>query len=228
MNGIHDVGGMHGWGDVDIDEPFESFHARWESRIFGINLNAHVLRWYRTDEIRHRIEGLPPSVQVRTGYYERWLLAIERALVDKGILRSDEIAERAREYATDPTRAVPRASDPELRERALRTIRQGVPRLRSAPDPPRFRCGDEVVTTKAVPEGHIRLPGYARGRRGVVQAVEGAFDLPDAVVRGDPDQPQHVYLVRFSARELWGPSGGERESVSLDLWEGYLSPAEER
>jgi nitrile hydratase len=83
---------------------------------------------------------------------------------------------------------------------------------------PRFAPGAWVRARAADPDGHTRLPRYARGHVGEVVEVLATWSLPDATVRG-VTQPEPVYTVRFSAAELWG-SGSH--AVLLDMWESYL------
>ena len=83
----------------------------------------------------------------------------------------------------------------------------------------RYRTGDRVRTSTVDPDHHARLPHYARGRRGTVIGHDGVHPLADLSARGI-QQPQQVYLVRFSARELFGRGD---HSVTLSLWEDYLS-----
>jgi nitrile hydratase len=58
-----------------------------------------------------------------------------------------------------------------------------------------------------------------------VQADHGAWIFADTHAAGAGPKPQHVYSVRFSARELWGAEAPTRDFVSVDLWEDYLDPA---
>lgn len=90
---------------------------------------------------------------------------------------------------------------------------------------PRFKPGDHVVARNIHPPGHTRLPRYARGRRGVVDRDHGVFIFPDTHAMGLGPKPQHLYSVRFSARELWGPPASERDAVFIDLWDDHLVPA---
>ncbi|PWK85073.1 nitrile hydratase [Lentzea atacamensis] len=83
----------------------------------------------------------------------------------------------------------------------------------------RFREGDRVRTSAADPDHHTRLPGYARGRVGVVIGDDGVHPLADLRARGI-ERPQPVHLVRFTARELFGQGD---HTVTLSLWEEYLS-----
>ena len=93
------------------------------------------------------------------------------------------------------------------------------------PVAPRFRAGDKVVVRTLNPEHHTRLPRYARGKRGIVELDHGVFVFPDTAAHKQGEKPQHVYSVRFTARELWGPQAPERDTLRLDLWDDYLDLA---
>ena len=89
----------------------------------------------------------------------------------------------------------------------------------------RFAPGDAVVARDIHPEGHTRLPRYARGKRGVIDRVHGVFVFPDSNAKGQGEQPGALYSVRFSGDELWGAAGHARDALYLDLWDAYLDPA---
>jgi nitrile hydratase len=91
--------------------------------------------------------------------------------------------------------------------------------------PPKFKAGDAVVARNVNPAGHTRIPRYVRGRRGSIDRDHGVFIFPDTHAAGLGRKPQHVYSVRFAARELWGPDGHARDAVYVDLWDDYLDPA---
>jgi nitrile hydratase len=91
--------------------------------------------------------------------------------------------------------------------------------------PPKFKAGDGVVARNINPAGHTRLPRYARGRRGVIDRDFGVFIFPDTSAMSRDSKPQHLYNVRFSARELWGDGVSARDSVYVNLWDDYLDPA---
>jgi len=90
---------------------------------------------------------------------------------------------------------------------------------------PRFAVGQQVRARKINPTGHTRLPRYARGSVGVVDRLHGGHVFPDSNAHFQGENPQHLYSVRFSARELWGEAAAARDAVYLDLWESYLEPA---
>ena len=89
----------------------------------------------------------------------------------------------------------------------------------------RFKPGDRVRARNIHPLGHTRLPRYARGRVGVIEGDHGVFVFADASGAGLGKIPQHVYSVRFTAQELWGPDASPRDSIHIDLWDDHLDPA---
>lgn len=89
----------------------------------------------------------------------------------------------------------------------------------------KFKSGDRVVVRRIHPAGHTRLPRYLRGMRGIVHMDHGVFSLPDSMAHGQGERLQHVYSVRFTARDLWGPDASKRDSVHVDMWDDYLDSA---
>jgi nitrile hydratase len=224
MNGAHDLGGMHGFGPVvaEADEPV--FHAPWEQRAFGLTLAMGAWRRWNLDMSRSAREQMPPAAYLATSYYEHWLFGLLRQLVEHGFLTPEEL-ERVRRGEPAPSRPA------EVKDGALRP--EGVPRLvhnrRAArladPVSPMFRVGQAVLTRNIHPSGHTRIPRYVRGRRGVVAIDHGVFVFPDTHAAGEGTRPQHVYSVRFAARELWGADAPAQDSVYVDLWDDYLEAA---
>jgi nitrile hydratase len=88
--------------------------------------------------------------------------------------------------------------------------------------PPRFGPGDQIIARNLHPAHHTRLPRYVRGKRGVVERDHGVFVFPDSSAHGQGEKPQHVYSVKFSARELWGPDASPRDHLYIDLWDDYM------
>jgi hypothetical protein len=91
MNGVHDMGGMDGFGPVltERDEPV--FHAEWERRMFAIALTSMGTRSFNIDEYRRTIERMPPAQYLAASYYERWLYALENLLIEKGVIARHEV-----------------------------------------------------------------------------------------------------------------------------------------
>jgi nitrile hydratase subunit beta len=213
VNGVHDMGGMHGFGRVvrEPDEPV--FHARWEGRVLGMAFQVVGFGWATVDAFRHAIERIAPAEYLRTGYYGRWLAAVERLLVERGVLAADDVGARLAGRAVTPS-ASPSSPIPPT-----------IGFARAVDRPARFRVGDAVRARVASPGGHTRLPRYAAGRRGVVRRVAGAYVFPDSNAHGLGEAPQHLYTVGFDGHELWGPDAEPGTALHLDCFEPYLEPA---
>lgn len=91
----------------------------------------------------------------------------------------------------------------------------------------RFQAGDTIVVRNINPTGHTRLPRFVRGRTGTVQQRRGSFVFPDSMAHGLGPKPQHLYSVRFAARDLWGSAAAVNDYVYLDLWDDYIGGAVE-
>jgi nitrile hydratase subunit beta len=94
VNGIHDMGGMHGFGPVvrEADEP--AFHEDWERRTFAISVLAARAIEFPVDEHRHAIENLAPTVYLQAASFERWLLGLQAVLEHRGVVTGAEVEER--------------------------------------------------------------------------------------------------------------------------------------
>ena len=217
MNGIHDLGGMDGLGPVEPEANEPVFHDTWEGRVFG--LRRLLVRWRlggNWGSFRFAQESVPAAEYLRLSYYERWFTAMVNLLRAHGVVSETELARGS---------ADPRASRPARRERPPQApLGFG---LLDLDVPARFGVDDAVRARNVHPPGHTRLPRYARGKRGTVVRDNGVYALQDTDEQGRQlgDFPQHVYTVRFTARELWGTRGNERDAVYLELWEDYLEPA---
>jgi nitrile hydratase len=100
-----------------------------------------------------------------------------------------------------------------------------VPAKRDVPVVASFHAGERVRSRNINPVGHTRLPRYARGKVGMIHRDHGVFVFPDSNALFLGEKPQHVYSVRFAARELWGEQAAVQDSVYVDLWDSYLEPA---
>ena len=218
MNGVHDMGGMHGMGPFEIEKDEPVFHSRWEARTYAITVAAGFHRKWNIDMSRYSRERMPPARYLAASYYERWLFGLEKLLVEQGLLTAKELETGRAGAKSVGTRAL---GAPEvaafLRDRLKARLDDNVP--------PKFKPGDRVVARNIHPVGHTRLPRYARGRRGVIDHDHGVFTFADTNAMSRDKKPQHLYCVRFAARELWGPAASARDSVYVLLWDDHLDPA---
>jgi nitrile hydratase len=218
VNGVHDMGGMHGMGPVVIEKDEPVFHARWEARVYALQRASGFHGRWNSDISRFSRERMPPADYLAATYYERWLFGLQTLLVEHGLITAQELMSgRAATKAGDVT--VLRAPD-------VAALMRGRSSARVAADvPPKFKSGDAVVARRINPVGHTRLPRYVRGRRGTIHIDHGVFTFPDTNAMSRDPKPQHCYSVRFGARELWGPLVAARDSVYLDLFDDYLDAA---
>ncbi|MEO1017575.1 MAG: nitrile hydratase subunit beta [Pseudomonadota bacterium] len=219
MNGIHDMGGMHGFGAIEIEVNEPVFHEVWEARVYGISRAMTRPEGLNVDLGRYTREIMPPELYLESSYYERWLWGFEWALMHFGSVALDEL--RSGHATPDGT---PR-TDARSADQVLATINHKSPSDRRIEDTPRFDIGARVRTKNVNPSHHTRLPRYARDKAGTVRLCHGAHVLPDKHAHGGGENPEHLYTVAFEARELWGADAPPRDEVMLDLWESYLEPA---
>jgi nitrile hydratase beta subunit len=215
MNGVHDMGGMDGFGPVVREQNEPAFHADWEGRMYALAAVVMGAAQSNIDEFRHAIERMPPARYLASSYYERWLAAAESLLVERGVVTREELL--AKQDASIDPRQIANAVAP--RGPALVKDKSG-----SKPPRPRFAKGNRVRARNLNPSGHTRLPRYVRGKAGVVVRDWGVFVFPDTNAHRAGTKPHHCYSVSFDARELWGKSANSRERVYIDLWEDYLEP----
>src|SRR5262249_20483290 len=204
MNGVHDLGGMDGFGPVEVEADEPVFHAPWERTVFGISAAWMLARLGNSHEFRHAIERMDPVHYLGSSYYEHWLTGLATLFVEKGILTREALEERAG------------GRFPLARPVGARAPAAG------GGAAPRFARGDAVRVRDVHPMGHTRCPRYVRGKRGVVVRVDHRSPLPDVAAHADRPCEEAAYCVRFEARELWGEPAGAREAVHVDLWESYL------
>ena len=223
MDGIHDMGGMHGFGSTRSPGDGDAYHEPWEGRIFAIHLLVSSERLGGGPGGRATREEMDPAGYLEASYYERWLWSAERRLERGGSIEPGEVdAMTARLRAAE---TVPARTDDAAAMRALQALHEG-DRL-PMPSAPRYAPGDRVRVRRMRPAGHTRAPRYVRGATGVVDRVQGADRLPDLAVYGIHCEREPVYSVAFRSEDLWGepPEGETPWTVLLDLWETYLEAA---
>jgi nitrile hydratase beta subunit len=219
MDGIHDMGGMDGFGKVEPEPNEPVFHESWEGRVMAMNRVAVASGAWNIDMGRHGIELLPPDVYLASSYYKKWFLRLEQMLVQRGLVEADELAAG---HALRPGKVLTRGPftaadvEPVLRRGAFG---------RSAQAAARFKPGDRVRARTIHPRSHTRLPRYVRGHAGVVERLHGAHVFPDKSAHGQGEDPQWLYTVCFDALELWGADADPTVKVSIDAFEPYLEQA---
>jgi nitrile hydratase len=215
MNGIHDMGGMHGMGPIERESNEPVFHEPWEGRVYA--LGSALGRWGRGrnwGSFRFELESLPAADYLRMSYYERWFTVRLNRLLRSGLVTEAELADGQADPTLRPTLLTAPTGGAGAGQLEVEVTR-------------RFQQNQGVRAKNMHPRGHTRLPRYTRGKRGTVTQVHGVFRLQDTDIEGQRlvDRPQHVYTVRFAARELWGEQASARDAVYVDLWEDYLEPA---
>lgn len=217
MNGVHDMGGMHGFGPVEREEHEPLFHADWEGRVRAMMGLTTAQGLYHLDEFRYGIERMQPAHYLRSTYFERWLEAVQYNLIQKGVLTADELEERTAQFREQPDLPMPPA-DPDWQSPARQ------PYTPSPPIEPRYALGERVCVRNVHPSSHTRMPRYVRGKRGVINIIHGPEIFPDTNAHALGDEMQVVYNVLFEGQELWGESAEPGQTLSIDLWESYLEP----
>jgi nitrile hydratase len=169
------------------------------------------------DGFRSSLENLPPLTYLASSYFERWCRGLERLLIADGLVGEDELAAGR---ALRPAKRLNRKmSLDDAREMRWPNF------SRPPPAPARFGQGDTVRTKNIHPVTHTRLPRYARGKLGTIEAVRGCHVFPDSAAIGMGENPQWLYTVVFAGRELWGEETDPAIKVSIEAFEPYLLSA---
>jgi nitrile hydratase len=219
MNGVHDMGGMDGFGKVEPEPNEPVFHEPWEGRVMAMNRAMGAVGVWNIDIGRFSREMLPPHVYLASSYYRKWFLGLEQMLLERGLVDADEIAAG---HALRPGKPLKRGKfDVAAVDRVMTRGSFSRPAQAAA----RFKPGDRVRAKNIHPVSHTRLPRYVRGHVGVVERLHGSHVFPDTVVAGQGESPQWLYTVCFDSRELWGADADPSVKISIDAFEPYLDPA---
>lgn len=218
MNGVHDMGGMQGFGPVHPEFSEPVFHASWEGRVLAMRRVLGAIGKVRPSGFRPTLESLPPADYLSHSYYLNWLDALDRQLLEAGVVTREELERGHSAEKNAPVVSMKPADAVALPFR--------IPPVMLKADVTRqFKPGDHVRARNINPTGHTRLPRYVRGKAGVVMEGRGVQALAETNAYGRGENPQAVYAVRFTARELWGQEASRRDAVYVDLWESYLEHA---
>ena len=208
-----DLGGKPNPGPVTPEPEGELFHAAWEPRALALTLAMGATGSWNIDMSRAARETLPNYDQL--SYYEIWVAGLQKLLLERGLLGPDEIAATHALHAPQPVPRVLAAAD------VAHVLAKGAPTERAATSPARFSAGQTVRTHAGPVPHHTRLPGYVRGKRGVIERVHGMHVFADAHALGLGEQPRWLYTVVFDGAELWSDAKAGLK-VSVDAWEPYL------
>jgi len=217
-DGVHDMGGARGFGKVqpELNEP--PFHAAWERRAFALTIAMAMPGGWNVDLSRAARESLPPQDYLAKSYYEIWLAGLEKLMAERGLVAPDEVDAGHALHPAKPVKGTLSPGD------VAQVLYRGAPTEREATGPARFSVGDCVRASAVSVPTHTRLPRYVRGHIGVVELVHGCHVFPDSRALGAGENPQWLYAVSFSGRELWGAGADPTARISIDAWETYLEP----
>src|SRR5262245_7594229 len=204
MDGVHDMGGRQGFGRVRHTLKAQTFHEPWEKRVNALYSLAVKLGIFNMDEYRHAIERMEPRHYLSASYYERSLTSLATLCVEKGILTREELEQRAQGTFPLATPSAPGRTNVGTRQR--------------------FKAGDVVRVRSDYVPGHVRMPGYIRGKTGVVVGESPAYPFPDAHAHGVKAEDEPTYDVRFKTEDLW-PNSADAALVYAAVFESYLEPA---
>src|SRR6185436_7995176 len=196
MDGMHDLGGRQGFGRVRYTLKAQTFHEPWERRVNALYSLAVKLGVFNMDEYRHAIERMEPRHYLSASYYERSLTSLATLLVEKGIVSREELERRAGGRFPLAAPSAPGRTNVSGREA--------------------FKPGDRVRVRQDHVPGHVRMPGYIRGKCGVVVGESPVYPFPDAEAHGVESQDEPTYDVRFRSEDLW-PNSAEAALIHVGV-----------
>jgi nitrile hydratase beta subunit len=216
VNGVHDMGGMDGFGKVEPEPNEPMFHTEWEGRVLAMVRAMGAAGAFNIDTSRFYRETLAPDVYLSSSYYKKWLLGLEDLLLDKGYIAAAEVAAG---HAVEPAKPLKHGKFKlDDVERVMVRGKFG----RAAPATAKFKPGDRVRAKNMHPATHTRLPRYTRGHVGVVERNLGCSVFPDSAAMEAGENPQWLYTVVFDGAEFWGPDADPTVKISIDAFEPYL------
>ena len=216
MNGPQDMGGLQGFGPVEAEPNEPVFHADWEKKALALTVAMGFTGTWNIDRSRFARESVGPANYLTWSYYKIWLSGLEDLIQVYGLASGEEIAVGRSMVPPAPVKRVLKAEDTPL------TLAKGGPVERDKAGTPAFNAGDVVRARNFNPTGHTRLPRYLRSRQGVIHKARKAHVFPDTNARGEGENPEWLYSVRFKATELWGEEANPNDHVHVDCWEAYL------
>ena len=222
MNGVHDMGGMDGFGKVEPEPNEPMFHADWEARVMAMVRAMGAAGAFNIDASRYYRETLPPATYLASSYYKKWFLGLENLLVDKGYVAEADIAAG---HAVQPAKALKRGrfaqSDVErimvrgkfvVRDRKLVGAKNDgayVSRAKSPYAAPSGRLAHGFQRMPSKPISHACWMGQLKGRRALTSSSASAASFGEAP----------WVIVRWGtgsvSRPPYGGASGHRPNTSV-------------
>jgi nitrile hydratase beta subunit len=206
MDGVHDMGGMHGFGPLSADRDNRPFHAEWEASGYVFALLGSQKKLFSFDGGRHAIERIPAREYMAMSYFERVLTGVASMYVEQGVVSREELERLA-------GGRFPLSSPIGPGQAAVREHNG-------------FDVGAAVKVRIWPTSGHTRAPRYVHGKAGVVVGIAPKAHFPGEAAHGNPADAfvEPTYHVRFESRDLW-PEVSDGSSVVVDLFQSYLAAA---
>ena len=220
MNGVHDMGGMECFGPINPDPNEPMFYEEWEKRVLALTVCMGATGEWNLDQGRFARESLPPVDYLSIGYYRIWLTALEHMLMQRELVSEQELQTGQLINPALSIKRVLRGGDIE------KVLLAGAPVERPTTQLAKFCEGDAVRVSNQHISTHTRLPGYVKGKIGIVHKVHGCHVFADDNAKGSGENPQWLYNIRFNANDLWGEARAQARSVHVDCWEPHLSKVE--
>lgn len=219
MNGIHDMGGMDGFGKVDAEPNEPTFHHEWEGRVMAMVRAVGANGGLNIDAQRFAREMLAPEAYIASSYYRKWFLAFEQMLLERGMVGADETQAGHALRQSPPLKRGPFTMQDVARIETRGSF------AREPSSSAAFKLGDRVRTKNINPVTHTRLPRYVRDKVGIIERLNGCHVFPDTNAHDKGENPQWLYTVVFDGRELWGDDTDPTLKVSIEAFEPYLESA---
>ncbi len=215
------MGGMHGFGIVPFEDKEPVFHEPWEGRVFGLAFALNRQGLLNPEGMRSFLERLEPSFYIRATYYEKWLAALQAGLISKDVITKREFVNRLDSVTNDTDIPLDQSDDGAITQKIADAINTHISPVRDVEIEPSFSPGDIIKVKNLNPKGHTRLPRYVRGKTGAIHRYYGVHDFDDSRSQGSGYCPQPLYIVMFSAKELWGSNASALDALHIDMWESY-------
>ena len=222
MNGIHDMGGMHGFGKIPYEAEEPVFHEAWQGRVYAIAMHTRGV----PKGLRYMVEKIDPTRYLAYSYYEKWMHAKIEGFLEDGGMTQAEFEERVAYFQANPEENPPVVTNPERVKKAVAATYRQQKVDPPQEEPPVFAVGQVVRAKNMHPLEHTRLPRYCRGKRGVIEEYYGYWRVDDTPPAGEEHAIEPLYRVKFAGRELWGAEAEANQFLYIDMFESYLTTVE--